>query len=251
MGEVTSGLSPLTLEPFGRLVVVSPHPDDETLGCGGLVATTAETAVPVVVLVVTDGELAGPQENLAEIRRGELRAALTALCGLERVTVHFLERPDGGVAGHLEFVRSAVADVIGRGDLVVCPLIDDGHPDHEAVSRATAIAARETAARLLTFPVWAWHCHDPKSSRIGRGRRARPRRIRPTTQAHRHRAIRVPARRRRPRRSGLDVAAPGPGLRGVRRAGCACTVRSFLEEFDPGFRGVGGRVRPGPRSCGR
>ena len=165
MGRGHLGLAPLTLEPFGRLVVVSPHPDDETLGCGGLVATTAETAVPVVVLVVTDGELAGPQKNLAEIRRGELHAALTALCGLERVTVHFLERPDGRVAGHLEFVRSAVADVIGRGDLVVCPLIDDGHPDHEAVSRATTIAARQTAARLLTFPVWAWHCHDPKSSR--------------------------------------------------------------------------------------
>lgn len=169
--EVTAGLAPLTLEPFGRLVVVSPHPDDETLGCGGLVATAAESAVPVVVLVVTDGELAGPQKNLAEIRRGELHAAVTALCGLDGVTVHFLERPDGGVAGHLDFVRSAVADVIGPGDLVVCPLIDDGHPDHEAVSRATDIAARTTAARLLTFPVWAWHCHDPKSSRIGRGRR--------------------------------------------------------------------------------
>lgn len=168
---VTASLESLTLPPFRRLVVVSPHPDDETLGCGGLIATAAETAVPVVVLVVTDGELAGPQENLAEIRRGELLAALTALCGFDRVTVHFLERPDGGVAGHLDFVRSAVADVIGRGDLVVCPLIDDGHPDHEAVSRATTIAAGKTAARLLTFPVWAWHCHDPKSSRIGRGRR--------------------------------------------------------------------------------
>lgn len=169
--EVTSRLAPLALEPFRRLVVVSPHPDDETLGCGGLIATAAEASVPVVVVAVTDGELAGPQANLAEIRRNELHTALMALGGADGVVVQFLEQPDGGVAGHVDLVGSAVADVIERGDLVVCPLIDDGHPDHEAVARATVNAVRTTGARLLTFPVWAWHCHDPKSSRIGRGHR--------------------------------------------------------------------------------
>lgn len=168
---VTAPLQPLTLPHFRRLVVVSPHPDDETLGCGGLIATIAASAVPVLVIAVTDGELAGSRVDLAEIRRAELTVALARLCGPGGATVHFLGRPDGGVAARLDLVERAVVDMIRPDDLLLCPLIDDGHPDHAAVSAATAEAARRVGAKLLMFPVWAWHCHDPGRSRIGRGRR--------------------------------------------------------------------------------
>ena len=104
---------------------------------------------------------------------------------------HFLERPDGGVAGHLDFVRSAVADMIGPGDLVVCPLIDDGHPDHEA---ASGHGHRGTYDRSETADVPGLGVALSRPEIVADRSRTptRTRRIRPTTQAHGHRAIRVP-----------------------------------------------------------
>src|SRR5580692_8282234 len=61
----------------GPLVVVAPHPDDETLGAGGLIHTwAARHGLPVVIVSVTDGEAACPEiPNLAAVRRSELEAA--------------------------------------------------------------------------------------------------------------------------------------------------------------------------------
>lgn len=45
-----------------RLVVVAPHPDDEVLGCGGLIAAARAAGVPVLIIALTDGEQAYPDE---------------------------------------------------------------------------------------------------------------------------------------------------------------------------------------------
>jgi LmbE family N-acetylglucosaminyl deacetylase len=42
----------------------------------------------------------------------------------------------------------------------------DGHPDHEAVGRAAAVAAARTGAQLLEYPVWMWHWAHPDDSAI-------------------------------------------------------------------------------------
>ena len=68
-------------EPPRKLtVVVAPHPDDETLLSGGLIAHQARAGVPVIVLAVTDGEAAypGDPDGLARQRRREQRQALRA-----------------------------------------------------------------------------------------------------------------------------------------------------------------------------
>jgi GlcNAc-PI de-N-acetylase len=63
-----------------RLVVVSPHPDDETLGVGGLIADSANRGVPIVILSVTDGEAASTDRTrLGSRRQRELRNAMRCL----------------------------------------------------------------------------------------------------------------------------------------------------------------------------
>ena len=47
--------------------------------------------------------------------------------------------------------------VAGERTLLAAPWRHDGHPDHEAVGRAAAVAARRTDARLVEYPVWMWH----------------------------------------------------------------------------------------------
>ena len=73
-----------------RVLVIAPHPDDEVLGCGGVLALHAMRGDRVRVVVLTDGAAGGD----AEAREAETRAAATVL-GLEQV--EFLGLEDGGL----------------------------------------------------------------------------------------------------------------------------------------------------------
>ena len=105
------------------------------------------------------------------IRRLELRAALDHLAPRSTIAMERLGISDGAVADAERVLRSRLARLLGDGDLVLCPVADDGHPDHEAVARAATSAASERDLSVWQFPVWAWHAHDPSSSSLRRGRR--------------------------------------------------------------------------------
>ena len=157
---------PASLEGVGRLVVVAAHPDDESLGAGGLIATATRVGIPVEIVCATDGEGSHPDsptrtpEDLAIIRAEEGRRAARAL-GVPRV--HRTGFPDGRVDDHSDQLTSRLVEVVGdgRGMVLVAPWRRDGHPDHEAAGRAAAAAARRTGADLWEFPVWFWHWGDP------------------------------------------------------------------------------------------
>jgi LmbE family N-acetylglucosaminyl deacetylase len=149
-----------------RLVVVAPHPDDESLGIGGTIAMLARR-VPVTVVCVTDGEAApavGYGDDLAVTRRAEMVEAIETLApGADIVR---LGAPDGAVAAEVTSLTEGLAALIDAGDLVLSTLDGDGHPDHDAVGAAARSAAERRGATHLWFPVWAWHWHDPQSSII-------------------------------------------------------------------------------------
>jgi LmbE family N-acetylglucosaminyl deacetylase len=168
--EALAGINRLVWPSHRRMVVVSPHPDDETLGAGGAMSSEARRR-PVLVISVTDGEAAFAHHDLGGLRRLELRAALDHLAPRSAIAIERLGIPDGAVAEAEHALRSRLAGLFDDGDLVLCPLADDGHPDHEAVARATASAASERDLAVWQFPVWAWHAHDPSSSSLRRGQR--------------------------------------------------------------------------------
>ena len=89
------------------IVVVSPHPDDEVLGAGGLIRVAAMAGHEVTILSVTDGEAAYPDwRGLGKIRRRELSNALNALAP-SKVTSEPLNIPDGRVDQHRSALRDA------------------------------------------------------------------------------------------------------------------------------------------------
>jgi LmbE family N-acetylglucosaminyl deacetylase len=149
-----------------RIVVVSPHPDDETLGVGGLVAMAVERCIPVVVLSVTNGEAAYPCDDLASVRRRELAAALAVLGEGGSITQHYLDLPDGGLEGREIELRNIIRHFLFPGDLVLCPLVNDGHSDHVATANASMEAAHQVNAHLRCFPIWAWQHHKVSSSAL-------------------------------------------------------------------------------------
>ena len=150
-----------------RLVVVAAHPDDETLGAGGLMATAAAGGVPVRLVVCTNGEASHPDspthppEALARLRREEVRAAFAEVAPDGDLVL--LDLPDGDLAAHEEALATTLVDDLGdaRSTLVVAPWRADGHPDHEAAGRAAATAAHRCGARLWEYPIWWWHWATP------------------------------------------------------------------------------------------
>ncbi len=151
----------------GRVVVVAPHPDDETLGVGGLISTLLVLGWTAHVVAVTGGEACyGPLDAtgaaaLVARRRAEQEAALAALSGGGgSVPVTRLGWPDGARAGVGDDLVAALRPLVAGADLVLAPLRTDGHPDHDACGAAAASAVRDGA--LLEYPIWTWHWADPE-----------------------------------------------------------------------------------------
>ncbi len=160
--HVTAAAARLDL-PERRTVVVVPHPDDEALLSGGLIARQSRRGVPVKIVAVTDGEAAYPSwpaPGLARVRQEEQTRALHMLDVPAGSTIR-LRLPDGKVADHEQRLTETLVALIEPGDLVVAPWIHDWHPDHEACGRATRHATNAREADLLGSVFWAYHRVDP------------------------------------------------------------------------------------------
>jgi LmbE family N-acetylglucosaminyl deacetylase len=170
---------PLSLDDCPGLLVVAPHPDDETLGFGGAAAAIAARGVDVHTVVASDGGAAWPglsareQQHLERSRRHESRCA-AGLLGLRWPT--FLGLPDGGLADQESRLADILTDLLAArvaGTWCAATWRGDGHPDHEAVGRAAAVATSRTGAVLLEYPVWMWHWARPGDAAVPWQRAAR------------------------------------------------------------------------------
>lgn len=155
-------------EPCSRLVVVAAHPDDESLGAGGLIATAAAASLPVYVVLLTAGE-ASPYASrtktrhaLATLRLAEMENALARLAPDNFLA--YLGAPDGAIAESEEQVARSLTDLLGDAShtLLAAPWRLDGHRDHDAAGRAAAVAAAASGARLVEYPLLAWTHRRPE-----------------------------------------------------------------------------------------
>lgn len=160
-----------------RLVLVAAHPDDETLGAGGLLATAAAADLSIDVVLLSAGEASHPDSpthtpgELATLRVEETRAALALLAPTARLLVVGL--PDGHLDSHEDRIVEVIVRTIGTGGattLLAAPWRHDGHADHEVAGRAAAVAAHRTDARLVEYPIWLWHWAAASDAPWGRFR---------------------------------------------------------------------------------
>jgi len=152
----------LEARPF---IVIAPHPDDESLACGGLIADARRQAVRGKVVIVSDGagshpnSKAYPPDRLRSLREEEARQAGAEL-GLRPDEMLFLGLPDRFVPHEGEEAERAIGVIadcvreIGAGSLFVS-WRHDPHCDHEASYRiARAVQRRVGKVRLFEYVVW-------------------------------------------------------------------------------------------------
>lgn len=134
-----------------HLGVIVPHPDDEILGCGGLIAAAAAQGIAVTVTILTDGDAphhgaASPLHSCAGHRRLNASAGLAILTD-GRGDVVFAGAPTGALAEHPD-----AGDAVPAADLYVTCWQDDPHADHVAAYAIAAQVARRFGRPLLAFP---------------------------------------------------------------------------------------------------
>ena len=174
-------VSPLREKLGGRpFVVVAPHPDDESLACGGLIADACRQGLKGKVIIVSDGvgshpnSKAYPSDRLRSLREEEAKRAGAEL-GLKPADMLFLGLPDRFVPFEGEEARRAIGAIVdcvrelGAGSIFVS-WRHDPHCDHEASYRIAREAQwRVGKLKLFEYVVWGhalppWTEIDPMLS---------------------------------------------------------------------------------------
>lgn len=144
--------------PRGRVAVVAPHPDDESIGCGGVIALHREQGDDVHVIVVSDGAAGDPdgrfeRAGYVERRQSECRRAAQVLGAREPVFLGLGDqrlRRGSALGGVLRRTLAGIAP-----DVVYHPAADEMHADHHVVGAELLLAARGMR-RLRTFAYEIW-----------------------------------------------------------------------------------------------
>ena len=151
---------------LGRgILVMAPHPDDESLGCGGMIALACSRGIPVIVAVMTDGggshpnSIAWPPDRLARLREQEVSDALAEL-GPPTPPIVFFRYADGKMdrqsSRHEQAVRS-LAGIVRHHDIgtIFSTWGEDPHPDHKATfDLATRLSKACPGTTLFAYPIW-------------------------------------------------------------------------------------------------
>jgi LmbE family N-acetylglucosaminyl deacetylase len=139
------------------MLIVAPHPDDETLGAGGLIAHFRSSGVKVLIAAVTDGENAyEDSRGLGEVRAKEQTAALAHL-GVQEKDIFRFRLCDSNVAAQEDDLASLLAPLIARSAHLIAPWRHNFHPDHEACGRVAERLAQEHKVELTSYFFWTWH----------------------------------------------------------------------------------------------
>ncbi len=152
---------------YARVLVASAHPDDETLGAGGLITDLADLGLSITILIVTAGERCQPhltapeRQQMGARRRREVEQAVGGLDATAQI-VH-LGLPDSDLPSHHDRLVSEIAKRSDASTLIVAPWTGDGHKDHDTLGRAAIEASLAAGAAVVHFPLWLWHWGTPET----------------------------------------------------------------------------------------
>lgn len=116
-----------------RVLVLAPHPDDETLGCGGTICNLRGKDIKVAVLLITDGSGGGRNEGMSALRLNEFEKAMGTLGCDNKFCMGF---QDGSLESSKDAFRDGLSEFIFNynPDIIFSPYIFDINSDHVVTS---------------------------------------------------------------------------------------------------------------------
>jgi len=145
--------------PFGKsMLVVAPHQDDETIGCGGAIALQVRSGQAASIVIVEDGadgheDLGISRQTLVDRRNEESRQA-AAVLGLEPPLLLNHARLSENIPQAAEQLRRVLTE--RKVDAVFTPFVLDGHVDHRTTNEILGAALHQISweVRVFGYEVW-------------------------------------------------------------------------------------------------
>lgn len=155
---------PERLEPDrlsgARILVLSPHPDDEIIGCGGTLLRAVRAGAQVTVLQATDGSASAALDDAPQGVRRTVRldeAQVVAEAAGFQPTIWW--REDNGAFRYRDDLVAGLRQTLLeiRPTLIFTPFLADRHADHTTLNRivASALETDVSNARIVCYEVWS------------------------------------------------------------------------------------------------
>ena len=157
-----------------HIIVFAPHPDDETLGCGGTIIKKIREGYDVIIVFITDGKYAFSKvlginsdptpDELKQIRRIEALKA-TRILGVPNKNLHFLDFEDGAVEKAKRACEEKILKILRRysPEEVYFPSEKDYNIDHQVTSKIVSDSLRKLKLATKAYK----YSITQKYSRIG------------------------------------------------------------------------------------
>ena len=143
-----------------RVIVISPHPDDEAIGCGGTIVAHVENGDVVHVIFLTSGEKGGHGKSTEETistREAEARAAANIL---NTARTEFWREPDGAFEASERNIQRLVNKIESyQATRIYVPHYNEEHPDHKAAAlllERSVKALNEITEKPLVYMYEVW-----------------------------------------------------------------------------------------------
>jgi LmbE family N-acetylglucosaminyl deacetylase len=146
------------------ILIIAPHPDDETFGCGGLITQKIQSNANISILFLTNGEKSLHSVPKAELKQMRRACAINAakLLGVNSNNLHWMDLPDGSVPrlGTQEFnsTRDNLLKLIHtlQIDEVFATHYLDGWSDHIAAYELALAALKKSDKHIELYLYWVW-----------------------------------------------------------------------------------------------
>ena len=159
-----------------KTVIIAPHPDDEVIGCAGLIQALVERGAPPHVIILTGGECShviccSLDKNEIVESRHQLTLKATATLGLPVSHIHCLHYPDGGVAlehPETEKLQALLSELVPQS--VFVPHCGENWSDHLQAAEITKHLLKGQDVSIYEYCVWMWYynvwCLDYRYARV-------------------------------------------------------------------------------------
>ncbi len=160
-----------------KIVVFAPHPDDETLACGGTIAKKVREGEDVYIIFMTDGReshlhrlgisTSPTPEELARVRKEEAKRAANIL-GVKQENLIFCDIEDRTLETNLEIAKEKVRQILLelRPNEVYFPDRNDLHTDHRATFTIVedSISALQMLPKKYRYLIWSDEIENTEST---------------------------------------------------------------------------------------